>query len=255
MSLNDELTMQNNFNDLQKEFDELKQKFQDQQISESDFKQQLKSLQLKDNKGRKWTIGVQTGKWYYFDGERWIEKNPPSLQEKKAICIYCGSENDLENDVCKQCGGHMEQEDEIRICPDCGNKIHPKLEYCVQCEKPSNHWSGEIGLEEEESFSTYLVKSLQLFSFSKFFGGMGFFFGLIFGVFAGATGYFLNTVALLPGFLRDLHGSLVGGLVFGLVGGAAGFVLFALFGLILALLVNAVMSVFGGIQIKFEPFE
>jgi hypothetical protein len=249
------MTMPNAFDDLQKEFHELKQKYRDHQITEREFKAQLKSLQLKDMDGKKWTIGVQTGKWYYFDGDRWVEKNPPSLQEKKAICIYCGSENDLENDICQRCGGRFDQEGEESLCPECGSKIHPKLGYCVHCDKPDKKWDEEIGEDEDDVLLTYQVRSLQPIAFSKFFGGMGFFLGIVFGVFAGATGFFLEMVAFLPDFLQGLHGSLLGGLVFGLIGGLAGFVVFAVFGLILVLLVNVVLNIFGGIQINFGSYD
>jgi hypothetical protein len=248
--------MKNDFDELQKQFVELKRMFREQAISETDFKERLKSLQLKDKEGRKWTIGVQTGKWYYFDDEQWIEAVPPSLQDKKAICIYCGCENDLENEACMRCGGPMEDEEEVKTCPECGDKIHPKLDYCLQCEKPDKTWEEGFDLDdEEEKILQVLVRSIQPVSFSKFFGGMGFFFGIVFGVFAGATGYFLKAVALLPSFLQDLHGSLVGGLIFGLAGGVLGFFLLAVLGLVIAMVVNAVLSVFGGIKIKFEHYE
>jgi LysM repeat protein len=65
-----------NFQDLQRQYDELREQFDAGEMSEEEFKDQLEGLQLKDEQGRYWTIGALTGKWYRYDGRRWVQETP-----------------------------------------------------------------------------------------------------------------------------------------------------------------------------------
>lgn len=64
------------FQDLQRRYDELREQFDAEKISEKEFKDELEGLQLKDEQGRYWTIGAQTGEWYHFDGRDWVQETP-----------------------------------------------------------------------------------------------------------------------------------------------------------------------------------
>jgi LysM repeat protein len=64
------------FQDLQRRYDELREQFDAGDISEEKFREELEGLQLRDEQGRYWTIGAQTGKWYRFDGRTWVEETP-----------------------------------------------------------------------------------------------------------------------------------------------------------------------------------
>ena len=64
------------FQDLQRRYDELREQFDAEKISEKEFKDELEGLQLKDEQGRYWTIGAQTGEWYHFDGRTWVQETP-----------------------------------------------------------------------------------------------------------------------------------------------------------------------------------
>jgi hypothetical protein len=81
---------------------------------------------------------------------------------------------------------------------------------------------------------------------------MGMFIGMVLGVFAGATGYLPELQLLTPVFIRDLHGSLAGGVIYSLYGGISGFALLGITGFLLALLSNFIFSLFGGIKIKLS---
>lgn len=128
--------MAKSFNDVENEFSELKRQFRFKMISEQEFKDRLKKLRLNDDKGRCWTIGARTGKWYYFDGDKWIESKPPSFEDGKAICIYCGYENDLEAEVCEYCGGNIDES--LSKCPDCGFILEASHSMCPVCHD-QNH--------------------------------------------------------------------------------------------------------------------
>ena len=68
--------MHMDFRDLHSRYEELREQFDAGEINEEEFKEELESLQLKDEQGRYWTIGAQTGKWYFYDGRRWVEETP-----------------------------------------------------------------------------------------------------------------------------------------------------------------------------------
>ncbi|UCC38621.1 MAG: hypothetical protein JSV96_12405 [Candidatus Aminicenantes bacterium] len=128
--------MNDQFKKLEEAFEELKRKFRQDEISRGEFIDELKKLSLKDEKGRFWMIGSQSGKWYYFDGNNWIQSEPPSIQEGVAICIYCGFENMLESVLCVRCGQNLVEEE--FFCKNCGIKLDAPDQDCPTC-------SGELG--------------------------------------------------------------------------------------------------------------
>jgi hypothetical protein len=64
------------FEELERRFHQLRQQWQKGRIDHETFAAQIRALQLRDAQGRYWTIGVQTGWWYYFDRTRWVLGNP-----------------------------------------------------------------------------------------------------------------------------------------------------------------------------------
>jgi hypothetical protein len=65
------------FSDAEREFRELRRKLDAGEIDERDFEAELRHLQVLDVQGRYWMIGAQSGLWYYYDGERWVQGEPP----------------------------------------------------------------------------------------------------------------------------------------------------------------------------------
>jgi hypothetical protein len=66
------------FAELEQRFQQLRQQWMSGQIDQATFAAQVQALQLQDAQGRYWTIGVQTGQWYYFDGNNWLPGTPPA---------------------------------------------------------------------------------------------------------------------------------------------------------------------------------
>lgn len=62
---------------MQARFFELKGKLAVGQITEENFKHELEKLRFQDPHGRWWMIGAQSGRWYYYDGARWLLGEPP----------------------------------------------------------------------------------------------------------------------------------------------------------------------------------
>jgi hypothetical protein len=225
--------MADQFREAEATFSILRDKFKDKKISQKEFSDSLKQLRIKDDEGRFWVIGAQSGNWYAFENGEWVEAKPPSQMEKKAICIACGFENDLEAEVCARCGNRHEAggpetdviADEIGLPTREGTAVTPA--------------SGEI-----------VIRSVNVLSSFWFFGVLGLFVGILIGLIAGVTGLFAGFVARLPGFFADHHGDLLGGLAFSVIGGILGFVIGGAAGAASAAVSNGVLSLVGGLKLR-----
>jgi hypothetical protein len=255
--------MDDRFKDVKADFDRITSRFRSGEISRREYIDGLKRIRFRDDEGRFWMIGSQTGKWYSYDGTGWVQSSPPSLGEKKAICIYCGFENDLESAVCAGCGGHVvsaaegEGED-AGACPVCGSPMDPETETCPSCHVPTV--PGPDGPAESASpragaGENYVVHSVHPLSYLLFWGGMGLVAGVLSGLLAGATSFLPGITSALPAFFKDMQGQLIGGVVFAGLGGVAGFALFGAAGFLIALLANAILSFTGGVRMRMTRSE
>jgi hypothetical protein len=245
--------MDHTFKDVIAAFDGLKAKFQNGEISRQEFIDEMKKLRITDGQGRFWMIGAQTGKWYYFDGKEWVQDEPPSQKEKKAICIHCGFENRLEVEVCGRCGGTMKESEPS--CEKCGAKLPKPFLLCPACGTPAignvrvttadEYAPAPKGRDRAAERVLRSVKPLSLFFFG---GGLGAFVGLVAGAFAGGMGYFGSSLGFLPAELLELQGKLLGAVLFAFVGAVAGFVAIGLVGFLKAFVINLVLSMIGGIK-------
>jgi len=252
--------MDKQFVDIEREFNILTRKFRQKRISEREYKDKLKKLRLKDTDGKCWTIGARTGKWYYFDGKKWIEAPPPSIQEGKAICIYCGYENDITTLTCEYCGGNLG--DKIYVCPECNTKLEDPSQECPTCAGETKAFESigevkEVAFDsdlpfEDENSPNHVIRSVSPLTVFLFAGIFGLFLGLIFGVFVGTTPFFSGMIKVFPAFLQEIQGKLLGGVVFGLLGGVFGFALIACLGFLQAVVINGILLFMGGIRVRMD---
>lgn len=63
--------------EMERRFYELKGMFDVGAIEEDEFQSEIEKLRFQDGEGRWWMIGAQSGKWYVYDGMRWIPSRPP----------------------------------------------------------------------------------------------------------------------------------------------------------------------------------
>ncbi len=63
--------------EIERLFFELKGKLQVGAISDAEFRAEMKTLQFRDERGKWWMMGAQSGQWYGFDGTRWVPGAPP----------------------------------------------------------------------------------------------------------------------------------------------------------------------------------
>jgi len=64
--------------EMERKFFELKGKLDVGVVREDEFKAQVQKLRFQDKQGRWWMLGAQSGKWYVYDGMRWIPGQPPA---------------------------------------------------------------------------------------------------------------------------------------------------------------------------------
>jgi len=225
--------MADQFREAEATFSLLRERFEQKKISPQEFADSLKQLRIKDDEGRFWVIGAQSGKWYAFEKGEWIEAKPPSQLEKKAICIACGFENDLEAESCARCGSRADETVPEKLVSADGAGPETALEATPAAPG-----------------SVITVRSFDVVSFLWFFGILGLFAGILFGLLAGATGLFAGFVARLPAFFVDHRGDLWGGLAGSVLGGILGFAVGAAGGAAAAAVSNGVLSLVGGLRFR-----
>jgi len=242
--------MDDKFKDVEAVFDRMKKKFRSGELSRREFVDGLKQLRFKDDAGRFWMIGPQSGLWYYFDGKDWVQSAPPSLGERQAICIYCGFENDILAEVCGGCGGRVgggaDEEAGSEPAADPSTGIAEEIAASALPKEDS------VAATATGAGRSLTVRSVRPLSCLWLFGGIGLLAGILLGLLAGATAFFPGLAGALPASLKDMQGQIVGGFVFGGLGGIAGFVGFGLAGFILALAANLVLSFIGGLKIHVD---
>jgi hypothetical protein len=225
--------MADQFREAEAMFSLLREKFKEKRISPQEFADSLKQLRIKDDEGRFWVIGAQSGKWYAFESGEWVEAKPPSQLEKKAICIACGFENDLEAESCARCGNTADEAAPEAVAEVAGTDAAAAAEAVPAGEDP-----------------VLTVRSLDVMSFLWFFGVLGLFAGILLGLLVGVTGLFSGFVARLPVFFVEHRGDLLGGLACSFIGGVVGFASGAAAGAATAAVSNGILSLVGGLRFR-----
>jgi len=79
------------FSEVETKFQDLKTQFEAGTLTEAEFKAKLEDLMIQDEEGRWWMIGYETGRWYYHDGEKWVQGEPPQVAERRReVEALCG---------------------------------------------------------------------------------------------------------------------------------------------------------------------
>lgn len=247
--------MGESFRDIEIAFQALRRQYRRQEISRREFIDRLKRLRLRDDQGRFWMIGAQTGKWYYFDGRDWVRADPPPGKLKKIKCYSCGLENEPGAEFCDRCGESLLEKE--AICPRCGARLEHPFQKCPHCTPQAEVDATAVPFAEEAMFmpkvqNNFLLRRLHPPSFLFLGGGGGLVLGIIAGVFVGASGFFSGLGRALPEFLGTLQGTLMGGIVFAFFGGLIGFGLLGISGYLGAHVFNFIALVMGGIKLTLE---
>jgi hypothetical protein len=245
------------FKEVEDKLQSLKDRLRRREISQTEFVEALKKLRLTDQEGRFWTIGVKTGKWYFYNGAKWVESQPPCFSEKRAICIYCGFENSLEAESCVRCGVGMGEAD--AFCPACGFRLDETSGLCPRCSSQPLERFAEPGPftaeSADEGGTTVIFQSLSPVSFLLYAGVLGLFLGILLGALTGATASFPDFVGRLPQFFIDIQGKMVGTLIYAVLGAFLGFIVAGIVGFTTAVLLNLTSYFIGGFRIRLAPVK
>jgi hypothetical protein len=126
--------MDNEFKQTEAVYQELREKYRKGEISRQEFLDEMKNLQVKDDEGRLWMIGSQSGKWYFLKGQEWVQAEPEIKKTPEGACPYCGFENKSGAEACARCGGGLQGAEDF--CIECGEKLQPPLFRCPKCDAP-----------------------------------------------------------------------------------------------------------------------
>ncbi len=65
------------FNKVQEQYAALRAQLDAGSITYEQFEAALRPLMFQDSQGRYWMIGVESGKWHMYDGQKWTQTDPP----------------------------------------------------------------------------------------------------------------------------------------------------------------------------------
>ncbi|MBI5032048.1 MAG: hypothetical protein HZB51_16065 [Chloroflexi bacterium] len=77
--------MVDRFDQVENEYYRLKGRLAAGRITREQFENELKRLMIEDLQGRRWILGVDSGKWYVHDGQSWVEAQPRSDLRRDGI--------------------------------------------------------------------------------------------------------------------------------------------------------------------------
>ena len=64
------------FKHAEEEYFKLRGQFDTKRITQEQFDEKLRALMVQDEQGRYWMLGADSGKWYYYDGAKWVQGDP-----------------------------------------------------------------------------------------------------------------------------------------------------------------------------------
>jgi hypothetical protein len=269
--------MENPFKKAEDIYARLKEKFRRQEITRQEFLDEMKNLQVRDDQGRLWMIGNQSGKWYFLKEKDWVQADPPiQKKESRQVCPYCGLENKAEALACARCGGNVRAAADV--CPQCGSHLQAPLYRCPVCDVPESQAEtprkskpapappapaeavpadspppqAASPAKKAPPAGVTVVRALGAPSFFFFGGATGIVLGIVLGAFAGSTGFLPGLSSFLPAFLAEMQGTLLGAVVYSAAGGVAGFVALGLAFFLTAVFVNLILSFVGGVKIRLD---
>jgi hypothetical protein len=243
------------FREIEGLYKDLKERQAAGEISVEDAKSELKKMMLRDEDNRFWMLGGKTGGWYVYDGSAWKPADPyePDPAETKApLPAAAAATIELEPapQPRKRQESPLEGEPAGTLCKFCHSRMDEHDAYCRFCGASPK--AATARQERRPSGSEMQFRSVGVLSLIVFLGGLGLVLGVVVGASFGIFSIFGDLIYQFPVMLQEMRGKFLGGLFFGAVGGIAGFLAFAVLGLLLGLFFNALCFVFTGPRFKIK---
>ncbi len=78
------------FHEVEQSVQILREQFKQGQITRAQLETELRRLMVLDDQGRWWTLGVDSNRWYRFDGREWIPDAPPQTGSQPVVAAMQG---------------------------------------------------------------------------------------------------------------------------------------------------------------------
>lgn len=243
------------FREIEQLYKDLKERQAAGEISIEDAKSELKKMMLRDEDNRFWMLGGKTGSWYVHDGSAWnpadpYENEPRETKEAPPASAAATIELEPAPPPRKRQEAPAESEKAETLCRFCHSRMDEHDAYCRFCGASPK--AAAVRQERRPLGGEVQFRSVGLISLIIFLGGLGLVFGVVIGASFGIFSIFGDLIYQFPVMLQEMRGRFLGGLFFGALGGIAGFLAFAVFGLLAGLLFNALCFVFTGPRFKIR---
>ncbi len=70
------------FEEVERKVKILRQQYQTGQLTREQFQAELRRLMILGDDGHWWMLGVESDRWYHYDGKAWVASNPPGYEER-----------------------------------------------------------------------------------------------------------------------------------------------------------------------------
>jgi hypothetical protein len=95
------------FTELERRYAELDAQWRSGQLSDEEFRAAVDGLRTEDELGRLWAIGAESGRWYVYQDDQWVEQQPPGSLGSVS-CVECGAPLQADAPFCDTCGALVE---------------------------------------------------------------------------------------------------------------------------------------------------
>ncbi|MGQ9849134.1 MAG: transglycosylase domain-containing protein [Aggregatilineaceae bacterium] len=70
------------FEQVEQQVKALRERYQAGEISREQLQNELRSLMILDDQGRWWMLGLESNRWYYYNGQSWVAATPPGYEQR-----------------------------------------------------------------------------------------------------------------------------------------------------------------------------
>lgn len=114
--------------ELSERLEMVRERFRTGVINAESFNVVMKQFQFRDTLGHLWSPGATTGKWYRWDGHRWIPDSPPSTLNVPQAPVMVDDFDEHE----ARSRWRPPPASPAAVCPTCGTPNTGK-KFCTKC--------------------------------------------------------------------------------------------------------------------------